>query len=82
MEKAVSMLVKKASCSCGKEWNFFEGHDKVGKPADEELKKKWSGINKIHSCADLDVYQQKIIFYYDRKKLSTPTACIANDSMI
>lgn len=66
MEKVVSMIVKKAPCSCGKEWSFFEGHDQIGVP--EDLGKKWSGVNKIHSCADLDVYQKKIIFYYDRKK--------------
>ncbi|MDE1866143.1 MAG: hypothetical protein KGI08_00330 [Thaumarchaeota archaeon] len=67
MEKILeNFVIKKASCSCGKEWNYFEGHDKIGIP--EDIDKKWSGVNKIHSCADLDVYQQKIILYYHRKK--------------
>ena len=64
MEQAVSMIIKTAPCSCGKEWKFFEGHDKVGIP-----KEKW--YEKIHSCADLDVYRWKITMYYNRKKLST-----------
>lgn len=64
MEQVISLPIKKADCSCGKTWDFFDKYDEARKPEDGILGKI------IHDCADLTVYQKKMKFIYVRK-LST-----------